>query len=166
MLFRSRTDAALIAAHSQDASWRIDTSAGPIEAAVLVNAAGAWGDEVATLSSVQTIGLVAKRRTVVQLRVGRQGLRDLPFVTDLHESFYFKGEGDNSVWVCPLDETAMDPCDVAPEELDVAIAIDRFERAVDWPVEAVERKWAGLRTFALDRGMKFPLIANLTDPDR
>jgi len=150
-----RTDAALIAAHSQDASWRIDTSAGPIEAAVLVNAAGAWGDEVATLSSVQPIGLVAKRRTVVQLRVGRQGLRDLPFVTDLHESFYFKGEGDNSVWVCPLDETAMDPCDVAPEELDVAIAIDRFERAVDWPVEAVERKWAGLRTFALDRGMKF-----------
>jgi D-arginine dehydrogenase len=107
------------------------------------------------LSGVRPVGLVAKRRTVVQLRVGRQGLRDLPFVTDLHESFYFKGEGDNSVWVCPLDETPVDPCDVAPEELDVAIAIDRFERAVDWPVEAVERKWAGLRTFASDRGMKF-----------
>jgi D-arginine dehydrogenase len=150
-----RTDAALIAAHSKDASWRIDTSAGPIEAAVLVNAAGAWGDEVAKLSGVQPTGLVAKRRTVVQLRVGRQGLRDLPFVTDLHESFYFKGEGDNSVWVCPLDETPVDPCDAAPEELDVAIAIDRFEKAVDWPVEAVERKWAGLRTFAPDRGMKF-----------
>ena len=66
-------------------------------------------------------------------------------------SFYFKGEGDNSVWVCPLDETLVDPCDAAPEEIDVAIAIDRFEQAVDWPVEAVERKWAGLRTFAPDR---------------
>ena len=88
------------------------------------------------------------------------GLRDLPFVTDLHESFYFKGEGDNSVWVCPLDETPVDPCDAAPEEIDVATAIDRFEKAVDWPVEAVERKWAGLRTFAPDRGMKFGF-----DPD-
>ena len=97
---------------------------------------------------------------MVQLRVGRTGLKDLPFVTDLHESFYFKGEGDNSVWVCPLDETPVDPCDVAPEELDVAIAIDRFENAVDWPIEAVERKWAGLRTFAPDRGMKFGF-----DPD-
>jgi D-arginine dehydrogenase len=100
------------------------------------------------------------RRTVVQLRVGRTGLRDIPFVTDSHESFYFKGEGDNSVWVCPLDETLADPCDAAPEEIDVATAIDRFEKAVDWPVEAVERKWAGLRTFAPDRGMKFGF-----DPD-
>ncbi len=85
----------------------------------------------------------------------RRGLKDIPFVTDLHQSFYFKGEGDNSVWVCPLDEALVDPCDAAPEEIDVATAIDRFEKAVDWPVEAVERKWAGLRTFAPDRGMKF-----------
>jgi D-arginine dehydrogenase len=120
-----------------------------------VNAAGAWGDQVAERAGVTPLGLRPLRRTVVQLRIGRSGLRDTPFVTDSHESFYFKGEGDNSVWVCPLDETLVDPCDVAPEELDVAIAIDRFEKAVDWPVEAVERKWAGLRTFAPDRGMKF-----------
>jgi D-arginine dehydrogenase len=150
-----RTDAALVSGRWDGASWHIETSAGPIAAAVLVNAAGAWGDQVAELAGVRGIGLSARRRTVVQLRVGQQGLRDLPFVTDLHESFYFKGEGDNSVWVCPLDETPVDPCDVAPEELDVAVAIDRFERAVAWPVEAVERKWAGLRTFAPDRGMKF-----------
>ena len=155
-----RTDAALVSAKWQGGSWNVETSAGPIEAGLLVNAAGAWGDQVAGRAGVSEIGLIAKRRTVVQLRVGRRGLRDLPFVTDLHESFYFKGEGDNSVWVCPLDETPVDPCDVAPEELDVAIAIDRFERAVDWPVEAVERKWAGLRTFAPDRGMKFGF-----DPD-
>jgi D-arginine dehydrogenase len=150
-----RIDAALNSARWDGVSWQVETSAGPIEAAVLVNAAGAWGDQVAEHAGVRRIGLVAKRRTVVQLRVGRRGLRDLPFVTDLHESFYFKGEGDNSVWVCPLDETPVDPCDVAPEELDIAVAIDRFEKAVDWPVEAVERKWAGLRTFAPDRGMKF-----------
>jgi len=150
-----RTDAALLSVRRLSNGWMIETSAGPIEAGVLVNAAGAWGDEVADRCGVRTMGLEPRRRTVVQLRIGRTGLRDLPFVTDSHESFYFKGEGDNSVWVCPLDEALVEPCDVAPEELDVANAIDRFERAVDWPVEAVERKWAGLRTFAPGRGMKF-----------
>jgi D-arginine dehydrogenase len=135
--------------------WRIETSGGEIEAGILVNAAGAWGEQVAERAGVTGLGLTPKRRTVVQLRIGRTGLKDLPFVTDLHESFYFKGEADNSVWVCPLDETPVDPCDAAPEEIDVATAIDRFEKAVDWPVEAVERKWAGLRTFAPDGRMKF-----------
>jgi D-arginine dehydrogenase len=155
-----RTDTSLLSARQAQGGWEVHTSAGPIRAAVLVNAAGAWGDQVAERSQVPPLGLSAKRRTVVQLRVARRDLRDLPFVTDLHQSFYFKGEGDNSVWVCPLDESPVDPCDAAPEELDVAIAIDRFEQAVDWRVEAVERKWAGLRTFAPDRGMKFGF-----DPD-
>jgi len=150
-----RTESGLLSANPNSGGWYVETSAGAVQAGVLVNAAGAWGDRVAERTGVAAIGLTAKRRTIVQLRVARTGLRDLPFVTDLHDSFYFKGEGDNSVWVCPLDETPVDPCDVAPEELDVAIAIDRFEKAVDWPVEAVERKWAGLRTFAPDDGMKF-----------
>ena len=155
-----RLSTALRSAKRDGDGWKAETSAGPISAAMLVNAAGAWGDGVAGMAGVAPLGLVPKRRTVVQLRIGRSGLRDLPFVTDLHQSFYFKGEGDNSVWVCPLDETDVDPCDAAPEEIDVAVAIDRFEKAVDWPVEAVERKWAGLRTFAPDRGMKFGF-----DPD-
>ncbi|HET9398283.1 MAG TPA: FAD-dependent oxidoreductase, partial [Sphingomicrobium sp.] len=150
-----RMDAAMLSARPVAGGWDVATSAGTVRTRILVNAAGAWGDQVAERAGVAPLGLSPKRRTVVQLRVGRNGLKDLPFVTDSHESFYFKGEGDNSVWVCPLDETAVDPCDVAPEEIDVAVAIDRFEKAVDWPVEAVERKWAGLRTFAPDRGMKF-----------
>jgi D-arginine dehydrogenase len=155
-----RTDAELLRARESGDGWRIETKAGEVGARILINAAGAWGEQVAQRSGVAGIGLVPKRRTVVQLRVDRTGLKDLPFVTDLHESFYFKGEGDNSIWVCPLDETPVDPCDAAPEEIDVATAIDRFEQAVDWPVEAVERKWAGLRTFAPDKGMKFGF-----DPD-
>jgi D-arginine dehydrogenase len=154
------TDSALLSASRNGGGWNVQTSSGELIAGMVVNAAGAWGDQVAERSGVARLGLQPMRRTVVQLRIGRQGLRDLPFVTDSHESFYFKGEGDNSVWVCPLDESPVDPCDTAPEEIDVAIAIDRFENAIDWPVEAVERKWAGLRTFAPDRGMKFGF-----DPD-
>ena len=146
-----RTDSALRSARGTGDGWDVETTAGPIRSGLLVDAAGAWADDVAARCGVAPIGLQPRRRTVVQLRVGREGLRDLPLVTDLHTSFYFKGEGDRSVWVSPLDETPVDPCDAAPEEIDVAIAIDRFERAVDWPVEAVERKWAGLRTFAPDR---------------
>lgn len=150
-----RTDAAFTAATRLNEGWRVETSAGSIECALLVNAAGAWGDGVARRAGLVPLGLEPRRRTVVQLRVARSGLRDVPFVTDSHQSFYFKGEGDNSVWVCPLDETLSGACDAAPDEIDVATAIDRFEQAVDWPVEAVEHKWAGLRTFAPDRRMKF-----------
>lgn len=150
-----RTDAELLRAQASNSGWTIESSAGEVSAGLLVNAAGAWADRVADRCGVSGIGLVPMRRTVVQLRIARKGLKDLPFVTDSHESFYFKGEGDNIVWVCPLDETPVDPCDAAPEEIDVATAIDRFESAVDWPVEAVERKWAGLRTFAPDGRMKF-----------
>ena len=150
-----RTDAALLSAERVGQGWRVETTGGAVNAGLLINAAGAWGDKVAMRCGVRRLGLEPRRRTVVQLRVGRAGLRALPLITDLHDSFYFKGEGDNSVWVSPLDETLVEPGDVAPEEIDVANAIDRFERAVDWPVEAVERKWAGLRTFAPDRVMKF-----------
>ena len=150
-----RTDSALVGARRSGEGWIATTSAGDIEAKLLVNAAGGWADLVAERCGLPPIQLEPRRRTVVQLRVGRTGLRDLPLVTDLHASFYFKGEGDNSIWVSPLDETLVKPCDVAPEEIDVAMAIDRFEQAVDWPVEAVERKWAGLRSFAPTRALQF-----------
>ena len=155
-----RTDVALGMAAREGGNWRVETGQGPILAEIIVNAAGAWGDDVARRAGVPGLALEPRRRTVVQLRVGRTGLRDVPLVTDLHKSFYFKGEADKSVWVCPLDETLADPCDASPEEIDVAMAIDRFEKAVDWPVEAVERKWAGLRTFAPDRRMKFGFDAH------
>ncbi len=122
-----------------------------VAAAVIVNAAGAWADDVAIAAGVPPLGIRPKRRTMVQLRVGRSGLRDLPLVDDTDGTFYFKGEGDRTVWLSPHDEIDTDPCDAAPDELDVAIAIDRFGKVVDWPVEAVERSWAGLRSFAPDR---------------
>src|SRR6476660_5259976 len=88
---------------------------------------------------------------MVQLRFVCCGLRDLPLVDDANGTFYFKGEGDRTVWLSPHDEIETGPCDAAPEELDIATAIERFESVVDWPVERVERSWAGLRSFAPDR---------------
>ena len=131
--------------------WRIGTSSGVVDCGVIVNAAGAWADDVARRSGVAPIGITPLRRTVVQLRVPALPSADLPLVMDLGSHFYFKPEGAGRVWLTPHDEEPSPPCDAAPEELAVAQAIARFEEVVDWPVEAVERKWAGLRSFAPDR---------------
>lgn len=146
------TDTSLESAACRAGSWTVRLRSGDsLTADLLVNAAGAWADPVASACGVQPLGIEPKKRTMVQLRVGRSGLRNLPLVDDAEGTFYFKGEGDRSIWLSPHDEIDSDPCDAAPEELDIAIAIDRFEQVVDWPVEVVERSWAGLRSFASDR---------------
>ena len=96
--------------------------------AILVNAAGAWADGSPQRCGVAPLGIAPKRRTMVQLRVGRSGLATCRWSTTPTGTFYFKGEGDRSVWLSPHDEIATEPCDAAPEEIDVATAIDRFER--------------------------------------
>lgn len=132
--------------------WAVGLEDGStVRADRVVNAAGAWGDVVAAMFGVAPLGLAPKRRTMVQLRVGRGGLARLPLVVAADGSFYFKGEGDSSLWLSPHDEIDCSPCDAAPEEIDVATAVDRFQKVVDWPIEKVERRWAGLRTFTPDR---------------
>jgi len=146
------TGARAVRADRREGIWTVTLADGATRTApILVNAAGAWADDIAAMAGVRPLGIAPKRRTMVQLRVGRSGLRDLPLVDSADGTFYFKGEGDNTVWLSPHDEIESDPCDAAPEEMDVALAIDRFQQVVDWPVERVERRWAGLRSFAPDR---------------
>ncbi|HEX7877140.1 MAG TPA: FAD-binding oxidoreductase [Sphingobium sp.] len=141
----------LMRASGDPQGWRLETGEGAIHCGILVNAAGAWADDVASRCGVAPIGIAPLRRTVVQLRVPAMPSPDLPLVMDLASQFYFKPEGEGRVWLTPHDEEPSAPCDAAPEELAVARAIARFQSVVDWPVEAVERKWAGLRSFAPDR---------------
>jgi D-arginine dehydrogenase len=131
--------------------WRLETDDGAIDCGILINAAGAWADDVARSCGVDPIGITPLRRTVAQLRVPSMPSVELPLVMDLATRFYFKPEGEGRLWLTPHDEEPSPPCDAAPEELAVAQAIARFERVVDWPVAAVERKWAGLRSFSRDR---------------
>jgi D-arginine dehydrogenase len=140
----------LRSARRASSGWIVDAGNETFTAPTIVNAAGAWADDVARRCGASPLGVTPYRRTVAQLRIGRTGLKDLPLVNDALERFYFKGESDNRVWVSPHDLTPSESCDAAPEEIDVARAIDHFESVVDWPIEAVERKWAGLRSFAPD----------------
>lgn len=131
--------------------WRLDFgAAGEVLAGVVVDAAGAWADPVAQLCGARPLGVQPYRRTVIQLRVDPPPPADLPLTLDLGGEFYFRPES-GKLWLSPHDEIPSDPCDAAPEELDVAMAIDRFERVVDWRIAALEHKWAGLRSFSPDR---------------
>ncbi|OYY89756.1 MAG: FAD-dependent oxidoreductase [Sphingomonas sp. 28-66-16] len=145
------TGARVTAARRVDGDWRIDSSAGTWSATTMVDAAGAWADEIAVMAGVAPLGLAPFRRTMAQLRTDPAAPAAMPHVAHLGGSFYFKPEAGGRLWLSPHDEIPSLPCDAAPEELDIAIAIDRFEGAVDWRVAAVERRWAGLRTFAPDR---------------
>lgn len=131
--------------------WRIATAEGAeYRAARLVNAAGAWADGIAALAGVRPLGIRPYRRTVVQLRVDPPAPAELPLVLDINGTFYFKPDGGR-LWLSPHDEIPAEPGDAAPEEIDVAIAIDRFEQVTGWRIAALERRWAGLRSFAPDR---------------
>lgn len=140
--------------------WQITLTDGrTMQAALLINAAGAWADQVAVAAGVMPIGITPLRRTVVQARMVPEPAADLPLILDIDERFYFKPEAGR-LWISPHDEIPSPACDAAPDELDVAATIDRFERVADWPIAALEHRWAGLRSFAPDR---LPVIGMAAD---
>jgi len=146
-----RTNARLLSAERDGGGWLLTTAAGEVRADILVNAAGAWADPVAVLAGQRPLGISPLRRTMVQLAVEPATRPVMPLVMDAAGLYYFKPEAGGRLWLSPHDETPIDPCDVAPEEIDVARAIDRLEQVVDWSVARKERAWAGLRSFAPDR---------------
>ena len=153
-------NAPLANARFAQGSWSISAGGREFTARTLVNAAGAWADVVAQLAGVKAIAITPYRRTIMQLAVEPAASPDLPLVVGLDGSFYFKPEAGGRLWLSPHDEIATEPCDAAPEELDVALAIDRFQQVVDWRITRLERKWAGLRSFAPDR---LPVIGRAPD---
>ena len=143
--------ARLANAETGAAGWDLTLADGHrLTCSVLVNAAGAWADSIAQMAGLRGLGITPYRRTVAQLRTAPAPPVDLPLVLDLAEQFYFKPEAGR-LWLSPHDESASPACDAAPEELDIALAIARLGEVVDWTIERVEHRWAGLRSFAPDR---------------
>jgi D-arginine dehydrogenase len=140
--------------------WVVTTSAGQIACGTIVNGAGAWGDVVAAMAGVEPLGLRPLRRTAFLFDQPDVGARHWPLVCDADDRFYVKPDA-GKILGSLADETLSEPCDAKPEELDVALAIDRIEEALDLRVHGVARPWAGLRTFSPDR---VPTVG--VDPDR
>lgn len=144
-------DAQVQSVRREAGGWRVETPAGSFWAPILVNAAGAWGDELAQLGGVATVGLQPKRRTAF-ICEGPTGCdtTSWPMVIDAQESFYIKPDA-GLLLVSPANEDPVPPQDVQPEELDVAIAVDRVEAVTTLQIRQVKRKWAGLRSFVADK---------------
>lgn len=136
----------------RDGMWHIGASNGDtFTAPILVNTAGAWGDEVARLAGAAPVGLQPKRRTVAIIDPGNWTVTGWPTVNDLAHTWYCRPEARTKLLVSPADETDMHAHDVQPDELDIALGIDRMQRALSIEVRRVEHSWAGLRTFTPDR---------------
>ncbi|MGF1599050.1 MAG: NAD(P)/FAD-dependent oxidoreductase [Acidimicrobiales bacterium] len=145
--------------------WRITIDTGPtvgppagpadaatLEADLVVDAAGAWGDEVATRAGVVPLGLRPLRRTAFMVTARSDVPPHAPLVADVEHSWYVKPDGPQLL-CSPADETPSDPCDAKPEEVDIARAIDAINAATTLDIRTVRSSWAGLRTFSPDRTM-------------
>jgi D-arginine dehydrogenase len=146
-------DARLTKLTREGAGWRLTTTAGTFAAGVVVNAAGAWADDVGTLAGLKPLGLQPKRRTCITFDAPShfaEGLPHWPMVIDATEEFYFKPEAGR-VLASPADETDTPPVDAQPEEIDVAIAVERVHLATTLSVRRITHRWAGLRSFLPDK---------------
>lgn len=153
-------DAEVTALRPVGTGWEVVTRAGVWRGEVVINAAGAWADEVAGLAGAGGIGLVPKRRTAFIFDPKEPVDPRWPVVVDVDEAFYFKPES-GLLLGSPADETPSPPTDAQPEDLDIAVAADRIERATRWRIARITRRWAGLRSFVADRT---PVVG--FDPDR
>ena len=131
------TDAGVTALTYGDSHWRVTTAAGSLSAPVVVNAAGAWCDVIGAMAGARPIGLVPKRRTAITFDApALDGAMQWPLTIDVDEELYFKPEA-GGLLASPADETPSPPCDAQPEELDIALAVDRLERATSLEVAGI-----------------------------
>lgn len=154
--FRARggrlvTNAAVTALAREGETWTALTPAGEFRGRQLIDAAGAWADEVAALAGARPLGIQPLKRTACIIDVMPVTVAgDWPAATDLQESFYIVPESGRLL-LSPADETPVPPMDAWPDDLDVATAVDRLERTTTLEVERIVNQWAGLRSFAPDR---------------
>ncbi|THD81690.1 MAG: FAD-binding oxidoreductase [Phenylobacterium sp.] len=141
------------------AGWRVETPDLRIDAPVVVNAAGAWADVVARLADVRPVGLEPRRRTALIVDAPGAESDSWPMVIDIDERFYFRPDA-GGLLLSPGDETPSAPCDAQPDELDIAIAVDRVQTATTLEVRRIRRSWAGLRSFVADRN---PVVGFASD---
>lgn len=144
-------DAGVTGLQRQHDAWIIITDSGSFRAKTVVNAAGAWVDQVAALAGALPIGIQPRRRTafVIDMPADSDVAR-WPMTIDIDEQFYFKPDASRLL-LSPADEMPCAPCDAWPDDLDIAIAVDRIEQATTLSITHVQRKWAGLRSFVEDR---------------
>ena len=133
--------------------WRVATESGQYEAQKIVNAAGAWGDEIAQMAGLPKIGLTPFRRSVARLSApGGHAVQSWPMLFGPGERWYAKPDAGGLI-VSLAEETSSPPMDAWAHDIDLAEALSRYQDYVTEPVTRPVASWAGLRTFAPDRSL-------------
>ena len=144
------TNADVIAIGRQGGDWEIETPQGRMRAPIVVNAGGAWADTLGEMAGLAPLGLRPLRRTALIVAASEGSRPDAwPLTVDVDEQFYLKPDAGRLL-ISPADENLSPPCDAQPDEMDVAICVDRIETAFDLQIRRIENKWAGLRSFLPD----------------
>lgn len=135
----------------ENGHWHVSSADRTWRAPILINAAGAWADQIAVLAGVQPLGLQAKRRTIIVVDgpVGAD-VGGWAFLKTVVDDFYMMPSG-GKLLASPVDEAPSEPCDAQPEEYDIALAAARTEQYTRLEVRRIGHSWAGLRTFTADR---------------
>jgi D-arginine dehydrogenase len=145
------TQAQVIALERNRGAWSVTTARESFRAKVIVDAAGPWAGEIANLAGAIDVALQPRKRTACLLKAPPEHrIQDWPMLVDAEERYYMKPDA-GMLLLSPADETICDPGDVQPDEMDIALAVDRIERATTLNVTRVSHKWAGLRSFVADR---------------
>lgn len=145
------TGAKVTALRQGDGGWVAETRKGAFEGRLLINAAGAWVDEIARLAGVASPGFTPLRRSMARIPApGGHDVSRWPMVFGAGEQWYSKPDA-GALIVSPAEEHPMDPHDAWADDMVLAEGLARYEERVTEPVTRLLASWAGLRTFSPDR---------------
>jgi D-arginine dehydrogenase len=134
-------------------AWTVTASGQSWTAPVVINAAGAWAEVVGTMAGAQPIGLVPHRRSAFIFQPPQSAQVDhWPMVISAEEDCYFKPDA-GMLLGSPANADPVEPQDIQPEELDIAMGIHRIAEMTTLEIRRPTRTWAGLRSFVDDGGL-------------
>lgn len=146
-----RTGAKVTAIVRVGAVWQVTSAVGAFTARQIVNAAGAWVDEVAVLAGVRPLGFTPNRRSMARIPApGGHDVSGWPMLFGVGETWYAKPDA-GALIVSPAEEHPMTPHDAWADDMVLAEGLSRYEEMVTEPVTRLISNWAGLRTFSPDR---------------
>lgn len=145
------TNARVTAIQRDGGLWHVTSGAGEHSARLLINAAGAWVDQVATMAGVKPLGFTPNRRSMARIPApGGHDVSTWPMMFGVGETWYAKPDA-GALIVSPAEEDPQDPHDAWADDMVLAEGLARYEEMVTEPVTRLISNWAGLRTFAPDR---------------
>ncbi len=145
------TGARVSAIARDGAGWRVTTPKGDFAGGMLINAAGAWADQVAAMAGIRPLGLTPLRRSMARIPApGGHDPQSWPQIFGAGESWYAKPDA-GALLVSPAEEHPMDAHDAWADDMVLAEGLARYEEMMTEPVTRMLSSWAGLRTFTPDR---------------